>query len=350
MRVIIECLLWTILLGIILAAYYIIIFMLPYLNRSTNPLRPVVTETSRFEPEVDGSAKIKCSVCGISQVVGKVDGIYEGRTCEQLELDGAAGLFNLDQCNTFSRSIGRICNCLSIPSLKLCEDDNMDDMQDVLKLDPSFYMIELLKPNPQTNNNNDVLTDYINFLETEVLPNAQGELVLWDSNRIAQWPNESPDWEQAIITKFASGYLFQKHVMENPILRSEWETREAHWKTPYVWFGQSTSSGQEINTMDDNRVKFLHAMQFKKPNGQSLVKGFDSQVKTIKSDKDVMSHGEWSVALTCIGYDANYEEIRLESAPSLEAYSDLVTEPIWEIASRDREKGLTDETFTAVMM
>lgn len=339
-----ELFLWTILLSVLLAAYYYAIFWLPALNESTNPLQN--PDENKLLP-VNGSTKIKCSVCGISQKVGNLDGVYKEERCEELELNGANGVYTLDQCKAFPSNIDSACDCQTIPLFELC--DNTEDLQDFLSTDGEFYMIELLELGENNANvADDVLTEYLDFLKSDILPGAEGEVIWDDVNRIAQWPHERPHWDQAIVTKYSSGYLFQKTVLENNFLfEQQRRKREAFWKNTYVWFGtaMSTTNFKNIATNDDDLRFLLHAMQFTKPDGQSLVSKFDKEVLMAKKDHDVILHGKWGIGFTCRGSN-EYDQVRLESVPSLEAYSGLITDPKWSTSSRNR--GLTGETFMSV--
>jgi len=350
MNHIIEGILWILLISFMFAAYYYVIFWLPVLNDSTNPLKePIPTKLL----PIDGSSKVKCSVCGISEQVGNLKGIFNDKTCDQIEQDGAKGLYTFNQCSDFPRQIDSVCNCQSIVSMELCDDT--DDLEDFLKKDYEYYMIELLESTNIQSNIADkkdvVLADYVEFLENKILPDAQGEIILDDMNRIAQWPHERPRWSQAIVTKFTSGYLFQKHVLENPLMEAEWRKRSVYWKNTYVWFGVALErvNFNDIPDDDEKTVLVLHSMQFAEPDGPTWVSKFDRDVRKIKEDHKVILHAKWSVALTCIGSQSSaYDQLRFESAPSLEDYSDMLATPEWSTTSRI--KGLTEKAFTAMAM
>lgn len=364
-----EFFLWLVLVGFLFTAYYMGIFRLEIINSSTNPLSRssnnnndnnnlFATIAPDTAPTPAPDALIRCSVCGIAKEVGNPNAIVEENgndSCRQLQIDGEQGLLTSDQCRTLPSKIDSICDCQMVTTLinDFCDENAEENINQLVSYDKEFYMIELLQyQNDNVEEARDYLKDtFLDFLERTIFPLTFGEVVSF--TRQSQWPSHNaPLWDEALIIKFPSSYLFQKNVLESTTMEDKLNERKKYFKTQMVWMATldptATSIKGTANTMEDALLLF-HGMTFKEPNGRFSVKTFDEQTRSLKYSHDFNIEAWLDVETTCIGggYADQFDQIRLESIPSIESYAAILADPTWTDAHKYLAEGTTEDSFSA---
>lgn len=268
---------------------------------------------------------------------------------------------------------------IDIPLNRMCEgrDDqgnlNTGDMDKFLDEDVPFYFVELLLFRGGNNWENVGLTLYEKYFYPtfeEVLKdyNAEVKFVLTYG---AQFGALSTSWNGALVTRFPDGDAFRSFLTDPRMAMNDVDDATVS-RTPFEWRKQAledsrswaTSLNSEPRVLFRNlqtnhtsdpiaQVSMIHAMMIKKNvpglgTGKSLVRRFDETTENEKSEEIIRSQAWFQVEATCSGSGAPFQEIRIESAPDLNAYNQILQESKWIDAQRYRQMGIEEASFSTL--
>eukprot|EP00547_Thalassionema_nitzschioides_P001894 CAMPEP_0194200064 /NCGR_PEP_ID=MMETSP0156-20130528/838_1 /TAXON_ID=33649 /ORGANISM="Thalassionema nitzschioides, Strain L26-B" /LENGTH=868 /DNA_ID=CAMNT_0038925031 /DNA_START=56 /DNA_END=2662 /DNA_ORIENTATION=+ len=266
-----------------------------------------------------------------------------------------------------------------IPLNRMCvgRDDqrylNTDDMDKYLDENEEFHFVELLLFRGGDRWQEIGLTVYEErfYPMFEKALNEVGGKVEFVLGYGAQFGSLSTSWNGALVTYFPNGDAF-RDFLDDPRLtdrntnfenlsRSPFEWRKAALLDSRSWATRLNSEPRLLfrnlranHTSDPTpNLAMLHAMMFKKSvpglgTGKELVSRFDGDTENEKADEIIRAQGWFTVEATCTGEGAPFQEIRIESAPGMEAYNQIIQEDRWIDSQRYRQRGIEEATFSTL--
>jgi len=183
-------------------------------------------------------------------------------------------------------------------------------------------------------------------------------------------------WNGALVTRWPNGDSFRamlndRRLAEDPAPGEEEDDEDTI--TPFKIRKRTVVGGRSWATVLNNEPKnrfgrrllanqttdpraelsMLHAMMLKRSTGTGVggkffVSRFDEGTAELKSEESIRSQGWFVVEATCTGDGPPFQEIRIETAPTLDSYSEIIQESRWVEEQQNRQFGIEDASFSTL--